>query len=32
LISDLARTAGAYPIPIVIVPAHLSERELDALS
>jgi nucleotide-binding universal stress UspA family protein len=32
LISDLARTAGAYPIPVVIVPAHLSEKELDALS
>jgi nucleotide-binding universal stress UspA family protein len=32
LVSDLARTAGTYPIPVVIVPAHLSERELDALS
>jgi nucleotide-binding universal stress UspA family protein len=32
LISDLARTAGIYPIPVVIVPAHLSEKELDALS
>lgn len=32
LVSDLARTAGTYPIPVVIVPAHLSESELDALS
>ena len=32
LVSDLARTAGTYPIPVVIVPAHLSDEELDALS
>ena len=32
LISDLARTAGTYPVPVVIVPAHLSDIELDALS
>jgi len=32
LISDLARTAGTYPLPIAIVPAHLTEEELDALS
>jgi nucleotide-binding universal stress UspA family protein len=32
LVSDLARTAGSYPIPVVIVPAHLTDRELDALS
>jgi nucleotide-binding universal stress UspA family protein len=32
LVSELARTAGTYPIPIVIVPAHLSNEELDALS
>jgi nucleotide-binding universal stress UspA family protein len=32
LVSDLARTAGAYPIPVVIVPAHLTDEELDALS
>ena len=29
---DLARTAGTYPVPVVIVPANLSEAELDALS
>jgi nucleotide-binding universal stress UspA family protein len=32
LVSDLARTAGKYPVPVVIVPAHLSDAELDALS
>jgi nucleotide-binding universal stress UspA family protein len=32
LVSDLARTAGTYPVPVVIVPAHLSDAELDALS
>jgi nucleotide-binding universal stress UspA family protein len=32
LIAQLGRTAGTYPIPVVIVPAHLSEEELDALS
>ena len=32
LVSELARTAGTYPVPIVIVPAHLGDAELDALS
>ena len=32
LIAELGRTAGTYPLPVVIVPAHLSEDELDALS
>jgi len=32
LIVELGRTAGTYPIPLLIVPAHLSEAELDALS
>jgi nucleotide-binding universal stress UspA family protein len=32
LISELALTAGTYPVPVVIVPAHLSDVELDALS
>jgi nucleotide-binding universal stress UspA family protein len=32
LVTELARTAGTYPIPVVIVPAHLSDDELDALS
>jgi nucleotide-binding universal stress UspA family protein len=32
LVSELARTAGTYPIPVLIVPAHLTDAELDALS
>jgi nucleotide-binding universal stress UspA family protein len=32
LVAELGRTAGTYPLPVVIVPAHLSEKELDALS
>jgi nucleotide-binding universal stress UspA family protein len=32
LVSELGRTAGTYPVPVVIVPAHLSDAELDALS
>ena len=32
LVAELGRTAGTYPLPVVIVPAHLSEEELDALS
>jgi nucleotide-binding universal stress UspA family protein len=32
LVSNLARTAGTYPIPVVIVPEHLTDQEIDALS
>ena len=32
LVSSLAKTAGTYPIPIAIVPGHLSDEELDAMS
>jgi len=32
LVSELARTAGTYPVPVVIVPAHLTDSELVALS
>jgi nucleotide-binding universal stress UspA family protein len=32
LLAELARTVGTYPIPIIIVPAHLTDDELDALS
>lgn len=32
LVSSLSKTAGAYPIPVAIVPGHLSDEELDALS
>ncbi len=32
LVSAIARTAGEFPIPLAIVPGHLSDEELDALS
>jgi nucleotide-binding universal stress UspA family protein len=32
LVSSLARTAGTFPIPIAIVPGHLSDEELDTMS
>jgi hypothetical protein len=31
-VSGLAKTAGAYPIPVAIVPGHLTDEELDAMS
>ena len=32
LVSNLGKTAGTYPIPVAIVPGHLGDDELDALS
>lgn len=32
LVSSLGKTAGEYPIPVAIVPGHLSDEEIDALS
>ena len=32
LVSDIGRTAGQFPIPVAIVPGHLSNEEIDALS
>jgi nucleotide-binding universal stress UspA family protein len=32
LVSHLGSTAGTFPIPIAIVPGHLSDEELDAMS
>ena len=32
LVSGLGKTAGDYPIPVAIVPGHLSDEDLDALS
>ena len=32
LVSSLGSTAGEYPIPVAIVPGHLSDAELDALT
>ena len=32
LVSSLGKSAGDYPIPVAIVPGHLGEEDLDALS
>jgi nucleotide-binding universal stress UspA family protein len=32
LVSALGTTAGAFPIPVAIVPGHLTDEELDAMS
>jgi hypothetical protein len=32
LVSSLAKNAGDFPIPVAIVPGHLSDEQLDALS
>jgi nucleotide-binding universal stress UspA family protein len=32
LVTNLAKTAGTFPIPVAIVPAHLSDDDIDASS
>ena len=32
LVSSLGKTAGTFPIPIAVVPGHLSDEELDAMA
>ena len=32
LVSNLGKTAGTFPIPVAIVPGHLTDEELDAMS
>jgi hypothetical protein len=32
LVADLIKTAGTFPIPVAIVPGHLSDEEIDGLS
>jgi nucleotide-binding universal stress UspA family protein len=32
LVTSVAETAGNYPIPVAIVPGHLSDEELDAMT
>ena len=32
LVSNLAKTAGSYPIPVAIVPGYLTDEDLDAMS
>ena len=32
LVASFGSNAGDYPIPVAIVPGHLSDEELDALT
>jgi nucleotide-binding universal stress UspA family protein len=32
LVSSLAKTAGQFPIPVAIVPGHMSDEDIDASS
>ena len=32
LVSGLSKTIGTFPIPLAIVPGHLTDQEIDALS
>jgi nucleotide-binding universal stress UspA family protein len=32
LVSSVAKSAGTFPIPVAIVPGHLSDEDLEALS
>jgi nucleotide-binding universal stress UspA family protein len=32
LVSSLLKTGGSFPIPVAIVPGHLSDEELDAMT
>jgi nucleotide-binding universal stress UspA family protein len=32
LVSSFAKTAGDFPIPVAVVPGHLSDEDLDTMS
>jgi nucleotide-binding universal stress UspA family protein len=32
LVANLGKTAGSFPIPVAIVPGHLGDEDLDAMS
>jgi nucleotide-binding universal stress UspA family protein len=32
LVSNLAKTAGTFPIPVAIVPGHLADEDLEAMA
>jgi hypothetical protein len=32
LVTSLAKSAGTFPIPVAIVPGHLSDEDLDSMS
>jgi nucleotide-binding universal stress UspA family protein len=32
LVTSVAKTAGTFPIPVAVVPGHLSDEDLEAMS
>jgi nucleotide-binding universal stress UspA family protein len=32
MVTSLAKTAGTFPIPVAIVPGHLSDEDIDSMS
>jgi hypothetical protein len=32
LVAGLSKNAGEFPIPVAIVPSHLSDEDLDSMS
>ena len=32
LVAELAKSAGTFPIPVAVIPGHLSDENLDALT
>jgi len=32
LVSSLVKTAGTFPIPVAVVPGHLSDEDLDSMT
>jgi nucleotide-binding universal stress UspA family protein len=32
LVAEIGKTAGTFPIPVAIVPGHLSDEDLDAMT
>ncbi len=32
LVASLAKSAGTFPIPVAVVPGHLSDEDLDSMS
>jgi len=32
LVSSLAKSAGTFPVPVAVVPGHLSDEDLDSMT
>jgi nucleotide-binding universal stress UspA family protein len=32
LVSNIGKSAGTFPIPVAVIPGHLSDEDLDAMS